>query len=220
MEPWASSTPRRPVRRWASSGSSRWSTRPPATCPTPPASCSTGSATSLRRAAQAAQGAAAQHRRGGHRGLRDGGRARWPTSPARCGWCGRSPTSSASTCTPRAPTRSRSGPRQLLTPGHRYEELIERTQWWGRQMLIWGVHVHVGVRHRDARDAGRLLAAQLLPAPAGAVRVLADVVGHRHRLRQQPGDDVPAAARPPGCPSSSRPGRSTRTSSRTTSAPA
>ncbi|HET8603376.1 MAG TPA: glutamate--cysteine ligase [Marmoricola sp.] len=35
--------------------------------------------------------------------------------------------------------------RQLLTPGPRYEELIERTQWWGRQMLIWGVHVHVGV---------------------------------------------------------------------------
>ena len=38
---------------------------------------------------------------------------------------------------------------QLLTPGHRYEELIDRTQWWGRQMLIWGVHVHVGVAHRD-----------------------------------------------------------------------
>jgi glutamate---cysteine ligase / carboxylate-amine ligase len=37
----------------------------------------------------------------------------------------------------------------LLTPGHRYEELIERTQWWGRQMLIWGVHVHVGVAHRE-----------------------------------------------------------------------
>jgi carboxylate-amine ligase len=37
---------------------------------------------------------------------------------------------------------------QLLTPGPRYAELIERTQWWGRQMLIWGVHVHVGVRHR------------------------------------------------------------------------
>lgn len=34
---------------------------------------------------------------------------------------------------------------QLLTPGHRYEELISRTQWWGRQMLIWGVHMHVGV---------------------------------------------------------------------------
>ncbi|MDQ6641077.1 MAG: glutamate--cysteine ligase [Actinomycetota bacterium] len=38
---------------------------------------------------------------------------------------------------------------QILTEGHRYEELIARTQWWGRQMLIWGVHVHVGVRHVD-----------------------------------------------------------------------
>ena len=38
---------------------------------------------------------------------------------------------------------------QLLTPGHRYEELIARTQWWGRQMLIWGLHVHVGVKRRD-----------------------------------------------------------------------
>jgi len=36
---------------------------------------------------------------------------------------------------------------QVLTPGPRYEELIARTQWWGRQMLIWGLHVHVGVRH-------------------------------------------------------------------------
>ncbi|GAB3252807.1 glutamate--cysteine ligase [Alteromonas gracilis] len=35
---------------------------------------------------------------------------------------------------------------QQLTDGHRYEELIARTQWWGRQMLIWGVHVHVGCR--------------------------------------------------------------------------
>ncbi|MEP6817219.1 MAG: glutamate--cysteine ligase [Marmoricola sp.] len=38
---------------------------------------------------------------------------------------------------------------QILTEGHRYAELIARTQWWGRQMLIWGLHVHVGVRHRD-----------------------------------------------------------------------
>ncbi len=34
---------------------------------------------------------------------------------------------------------------QVLSPGHRYEELINRTQWWGRQMLIWGLHVHVGM---------------------------------------------------------------------------
>jgi carboxylate-amine ligase len=34
---------------------------------------------------------------------------------------------------------------QKLTDAPRYAELIKRTQWWGRQMLIWGVHVHVGV---------------------------------------------------------------------------
>ena len=34
---------------------------------------------------------------------------------------------------------------QQLTDAPRYAELIKRTQWWGRQMLIWGVHVHVGV---------------------------------------------------------------------------
>lgn len=35
---------------------------------------------------------------------------------------------------------------QELTDAPRYAELIKRTQWWGRQMLIWGVHVHVGIR--------------------------------------------------------------------------
>ncbi|NYG56901.1 glutamate--cysteine ligase [Nocardioides perillae] len=38
---------------------------------------------------------------------------------------------------------------QQLTEGHRYAELINRTQWWGRQMLIWGVHVHVGLPERS-----------------------------------------------------------------------
>ena len=38
---------------------------------------------------------------------------------------------------------------QELTEGHRYAELIDRTQWWGRQMLIWGVHVHVGLPERS-----------------------------------------------------------------------
>lgn len=30
-----------------------------------------------------------------------------------------------------------------------YAEIIERTRWWGQQMLIWGVHVHVGIGDRD-----------------------------------------------------------------------
>ena len=39
--------------------------------------------------------------------------------------------------------------RQLLSEGHRYAELVNRTQWWGRQMLIWGVHVHVGMPSQE-----------------------------------------------------------------------
>jgi len=38
---------------------------------------------------------------------------------------------------------------QHVSEGHRYAELINRTQWWGRQMLIWGVHVHVGMPSVD-----------------------------------------------------------------------
>jgi carboxylate-amine ligase len=38
---------------------------------------------------------------------------------------------------------------QQVTPGRpRYDTLIDRTRWWGRQMMIWGVHVHVAVEDR------------------------------------------------------------------------
>jgi carboxylate-amine ligase len=41
---------------------------------------------------------------------------------------------------------------QEVTPGkERYATLIDRTQWWGRQMMIWGVHMHVGIE--DPRKA-------------------------------------------------------------------
>jgi carboxylate-amine ligase len=39
---------------------------------------------------------------------------------------------------------------QQVSEGERYATLIDRTQWWGRQMLIYGVHVHVGMPSRDA----------------------------------------------------------------------
>ncbi|KQO03891.1 MULTISPECIES: glutamate--cysteine ligase [Arthrobacter] len=43
-----------------------------------------------------------------------------------------------------------SAPRsQPVTDKERYAKLIDRTQWWGQQMVIYGVHVHVGL---DARD--------------------------------------------------------------------
>lgn len=34
---------------------------------------------------------------------------------------------------------------QQITDKTRYHTLIDRTQWWGRNMMIWGIHVHVGV---------------------------------------------------------------------------
>src|SRR5690625_2913374 len=37
---------------------------------------------------------------------------------------------------------------QRVTNKERYATLIERTQWWGRQMVIYGVHVHVGIEDR------------------------------------------------------------------------
>lgn len=38
---------------------------------------------------------------------------------------------------------------QQVSDKSRYHTLIERTQWWGRNMMIWGIHVHIGVEdHR------------------------------------------------------------------------
>ncbi|QHC66860.1 glutamate--cysteine ligase [Rathayibacter sp. VKM Ac-2759] len=38
---------------------------------------------------------------------------------------------------------------QTVTDKERYHRLIDRTQWWGRNMMIWGIHVHVGIEDRD-----------------------------------------------------------------------
>ncbi|MCS5714490.1 glutamate--cysteine ligase [Herbiconiux sp. CPCC 205716] len=38
---------------------------------------------------------------------------------------------------------------QTVTDKERYHKLIDRTQWWGRNMMIWGIHVHVGIDDRD-----------------------------------------------------------------------
>lgn len=34
---------------------------------------------------------------------------------------------------------------QEVSDKTRYHTLIDRTQWWGRNMMIWGIHVHIGV---------------------------------------------------------------------------
>lgn len=38
---------------------------------------------------------------------------------------------------------------QRVSDKTRYHSLIDRTQWWGRNMMIWGIHVHIGVEDRD-----------------------------------------------------------------------
>lgn len=53
--------------------------------------------------------------------------------------------------------------RQVVSPGRRYATLIDRTQWWGRQMLIYGLHVHVGVT--SAAKVWPLLNAMLAYSP-------------------------------------------------------
>jgi carboxylate-amine ligase len=38
---------------------------------------------------------------------------------------------------------------QHVTQKERYTDFMQQMRWWGNQLLIWGVHVHVGVEHRD-----------------------------------------------------------------------
>ena len=38
---------------------------------------------------------------------------------------------------------------QPVVDAERYYKVLDRAQYWGRQMVIFGLHVHVGVDHRD-----------------------------------------------------------------------
>lgn len=53
---------------------------------------------------------------------------------------------------------------QQVTPSPRYATLLERTQWWGRQMMIYGVHVHIGIE--DQAKVLPILNAMMCPLPA------------------------------------------------------
>ncbi|WP_136088538.1 glutamate--cysteine ligase [Auritidibacter ignavus] len=39
---------------------------------------------------------------------------------------------------------------ETVAPQQRYQRMLDRTQWWGQQMVIYGVHVHVGLPSSDA----------------------------------------------------------------------
>lgn len=36
-----------------------------------------------------------------------------------------------------------------LSPKNTYQEIADRTQYWGQHMLLWGIHCHVGISHED-----------------------------------------------------------------------
>lgn len=38
---------------------------------------------------------------------------------------------------------------QPIASKDRYQKMLDRTQYWGRQMMIYGVHVHTGINQRD-----------------------------------------------------------------------
>src|SRR5690606_17587374 len=38
---------------------------------------------------------------------------------------------------------------QLVSKSDRYDRFVEKYRWWGRNMLIWGVHIHIGIHHED-----------------------------------------------------------------------
>ena len=93
---------------------------------------------------------------------------------------------------------------QEVTPKERYITLLDRTQVWGKQLLIWGVHMHVGIDRRD--KALPILEALLVYYPhlqalsASSPFVFGDDSGYassRAMLFQQ----VPTAGLPPTLPS-------------------
>lgn len=90
---------------------------------------------------------------------------------------------------------------QQVSEGARYATLIDRTRWWGRQMLIYGVHTHVGVTHRDKvlpLLGGMLTYAPHLQALSASSPwwggVPTDYASNRAQMFQQ----LPTAGLPPG----------------------
>ena len=108
---------------------------------------------------------------------------------------------------------------QGITDKTRYHKLIERTQWWGRNMMIWGIHVHVGVE--DVNKVFPIInaLAAYLPAPAGAVGIQSVLGGRADRLRVESRARLPAAADGRACRGRSRTGASSSATSTTWSAP-
>ena len=140
------------ARAWASSGSSSSSTARPASCASGATEILARAVARRRRAPEGEARAAAVVHRGHHRRLHDGARRPWPTS-RRTRRRGRArPPSAASglMCSGTHPITDWTT--QQVSDDPRYAKLIDDMQWLARQLQIFGVHVHVGVRSPTRRS--------------------------------------------------------------------
>ena len=80
---------------------------------------------------------------------------------------------------------------QVISPGERYENIVEELQQLARSLLIFGLHIHVAVPDRGEHDRAAQRGALLPAAPARALDQLAVLAGTRHRPEVVPDDGLP-----------------------------
>ena len=66
---------------------------------------------------------------------------------------------------------------QVISPGERYENIVEELQQLARSLLIFGLHVHVAMPDRDDGDRHHERGALFRAAPARALDELAILDG-------------------------------------------
>ena len=102
-----------------------------------------------RRADQARD--APVHRRGRHEDLRRTSPRCATRSTASAASSPSAPNATACASPPPARTRSRDWMDQVISPGERYENIVEEMQQLARSLLIFGLHVHVAMPDRIRR---------------------------------------------------------------------
>ena len=80
---------------------------------------------------------------------------------------------------------------QVISPGERYENIVEELQQLARSLLIFGLHVHVADARQADHDRPDERGALLPAAPARALDQLAVLDGPRHRAEVVPHDRLP-----------------------------
>ena len=102
---------------------------------------------------------------------------------------------------------------QQITPNARYDEIVEDLQQVARANLIFGLHVHVGIRDREIGDPHHERGALLPAAHLRAVDQLAVLGRAQHRLQVLSRARSSTASRAPASPTTSTAVASTRTTS-------